>query len=127
MKRTAAGSRPATRWSRAIRCCGCVACCKATCVRWASRRAASATRSRASESETNKQSRDREGAGQSSLLPDGRGTEDLSSMRRVRPMTKLLRAVLACVLVAALPLLGQAQTDKPPEWTAEEKELADKA
>src|SRR5262249_28664024 len=42
-------------------------------------------------------------------------------------MTKLLRAVLACVLLAALPLLGPAQTEKQPEWTPEEKELADKA
>jgi tetratricopeptide (TPR) repeat protein len=42
-------------------------------------------------------------------------------------MKKLLRAVLACVLLAALPSLVPAQADKPPEWTPEEKELTDKA
>ena len=42
-------------------------------------------------------------------------------------MTTMLRAVTACVLLAAGSLLVQAQADKPPEWTPEEKELADKA
>jgi CHAT domain-containing protein/tetratricopeptide (TPR) repeat protein len=43
---------------------------------------------------------------------------------------KMLRGVLACGLLATallLPRAVQAQADKQPEWTPEEKELADKA
>jgi tetratricopeptide (TPR) repeat protein len=45
-------------------------------------------------------------------------------------MFKIICGVLVCWLLAtamATPLYAQAPTDKPPEWTAEEKELAEKA
>src|SRR5260370_39875673 len=42
-------------------------------------------------------------------------------------MTTMLRVVTACVLVVTWSLLVPAQTDKQPEWTPEEQELADKA
>jgi CHAT domain-containing protein/Tfp pilus assembly protein PilF len=43
-------------------------------------------------------------------------------------MGKLRRGLLACGLLTLLLTAGvQAQADKPPEWTPEEKELADKA
>ena len=42
-------------------------------------------------------------------------------------MTTMLRAVTACVLLAAGSLLVPAQADQPPEWTPAEKRLADKA
>jgi CHAT domain-containing protein/tetratricopeptide (TPR) repeat protein len=45
-------------------------------------------------------------------------------------MEKILHGVMACGLLATamlMPLFVQAQTDKEPEWTPEEKELAEKA
>jgi CHAT domain-containing protein/Tfp pilus assembly protein PilF len=42
-------------------------------------------------------------------------------------MDKVLRAIPACVLLAAFPVLLPAQTEKPREWTVEEQALAAKA